>query len=267
MTRTWRSACGAVLLVASTNVPVLAEAPKEQKPTISPEAARILNDMGAYLKAAPQLSFHAAITHDDLLPTGQKLQLAASYEAAVRRPDRMFTEYVGDVDARRFWYDGKTVTLYDPVLDVYATEPAKATIDATVDQLTERLGFTPPLSDLMMSDPAATLQKNALYGFVVGSSEVDGVSCHHLAFVERNIDWQIWVEDGTRLVPRKLVITYKLLPGAPQFTAVLSDWDLATRPPDTLFTAQPSPSASRIEFLTAAKATAAAAGKKGGGTK
>jgi len=232
----------------------MAAAAEKQKPAISPEADRILRDMGEYLKAAPQLSFHAEITHDDLLPTGQKLQLAATYQAAVRRPDRVFTEYVGDVDTRRLWYDGKTVTLYDPVLDVYATEPGKSTIDATVEQLTKQLGFTPPLSDLMTSDPAATLRKNVLFGFVAGSSEVEGVSCHHLAFVERNIDWQIWIEDGTRLLPRKLLITYKLLPGAPQFTAVLSDWDLATRPPDALFKAQPPASANRIEFLATAKA-------------
>jgi hypothetical protein len=228
-------------------------APQNVTPAIAPEAGRILSAMGEYLKAAPQVSFHADITHDDLLPTGQKLQLGATYEAAVRRPDRIYTAYSGDIDERRFWYDGKTITLYDPVLDVYGSEPGKPTIDATVEHLTKVLGFAPPLSDLMTSDPAATLRKNAIFGFVVGRAQVGGVPCHHLAFVEENIDWQIWIADGTEVVPRKLIITYKSLPGAPQFTALFSDWDLATRPPDSLFKAAPPPSASRISFLGAAK--------------
>jgi hypothetical protein len=222
--------------------------------------------MGEYLKTTQQLSFHADITYDDLLPTGQKIQLGATYDAAVRRPDRIYTEYWGDSGGRRFWYDGKAITLYDPAADAYATEAAKPTIDATIEQVTKVLCFTPPLSDLMTSDPAATLRRHVLFGFVVGETQVDGVRCRHLAFVEKHIDWQIWIEDGTQWVPRKLVITYKNLPGAPQFTAVLSDWDTATRPPDALFTAQLPAGATKIPFLgTAAAAKAMAAGAKTAG--
>ena len=262
MRTSWILAYGVVVLLAGGSIAPVALAEDPAAPAVAPEADRLLRDMGEYRKAAPQLSFHAEIAHDDLLATGQKLQLGATYQAAIRRPDRVFTEYVGDVDARRLWYDGKTVTLYDPMLNVYAAEPGKGPIDTTVAHLTKQLGFSPPLSDLMTSDPAGTLRKSVLYGFVVGPSEVDGTTCQHLAFVEQNIDWQIWIEDGTRVLPRKLIITYKRLPGAPQFTAVLSDWDLATRPPDSLFVAQPASSATRIEFLTAANAKPAPAAPK-----
>jgi hypothetical protein len=235
---------------AAGNTPPQQQAPPS--PVISPQADRLLRAASDYLKAASQLSFHADITYDDLLPTGQKIQLAASYDVAVRRPDKFYTEYWGDAGSRRLWYDGETITLYDPSLRIYASEPAKPTIDATLEHLIKDLGFTPPLSDLMTSDPAATLHKDILFGFYVGVTEVEGVRAHHLAFVEQNIDWQVWIEDGTQFVPRKILITYKTLPGAPQFSAVLSDWDFATRPPDALFTAELPADATRIEFLTAA---------------
>jgi hypothetical protein len=238
---------------ATAEVERQAKAPAPQEPAIDPQADRLLREAGDYLKAARQLSFHAAITFDDLLPTGQKIELAAEYDAAVRRPDRVYTEYWGDAGSRRLWYDGQTVTLYDPVLGVYASEPAKPTIDATLHHLITVLGFTPPLSDLMTSDPAATLRKNVLFGFYVGLTYVGGTRCHHLAFVERDIDWQVWIEDGVQPVPRKVVITYKSIPGAPQFSAVLSDWDFATRPPDSLFIPQLPPGADRISFLATAK--------------
>ena len=268
--RTKRMTVGVLLCLVGVRAARPAFAVDPQAPTIAPDAERMLRDMGDYLKTAQQLSFHADITYDDLLPTGQKIQLAATYDAAVRRPDRVYTEYRGDAGGRRFWYDGKSVTLYDPATEAYGTEAAKPTIDATIEQLTKVLGFTPPLSDLMTSDPAATLRRHVLFGFVVGETQVDGVRCHQLAFVEKHIDWQIWIEDGTQWVPRKLVITYKNLPGAPQFTAVLSDWDTATRPPDALFTAQLPAGATKIPFLgtpAAAKAMAARAKAAGGKAK
>lgn len=257
-----KSAGGTMSAAAPENRRTPASQQMVPTPAIAPQVERMLRDMSDYLKAAPQLSFHAEIAYDDLLPTGQKLQLAAAYDVALRRPDRVYTEYWGDAGGRRLWYDGKTITLYDPVLSVYASEPAKPTIDATLDHLIKVLGFTPPLSDLMTSDPGATLRQNLLFGFYVGATEVEGVRCHHLAFVEQNIDWQIWIEDGTQWVPRKLVITYKTIPGAPQFAAVLSDWDFATRPPDALFTAQLPAEASRISFLAAAPGKGTASGGK-----
>ena len=74
-----------------------------------------------------------------------------------------------------------------------------------------------------------------------------GVPCEHLAFTQGNIDWQLWIEDGPRPVPRKFVITYKDEPDSPQFTAVFSNWDFTTELPDFLFTFEPPTGASRIK--------------------
>src|SRR5689334_11753195 len=90
MRTSWLRAYGMLLLLAGGSPSLLARAVEPQTPVVAPEADRLLRDMGDYLKATSQLSFHAAITQDDLLPTGQKLQLGATYQAAVRRPDRVF---------------------------------------------------------------------------------------------------------------------------------------------------------------------------------
>ncbi len=246
---------------ASEERPTAAE-PRPER-AVGAEAERLLRGMGAFLKAAPQLSFHAEITFDDLLRSGQKIQLAASNDVVVRRPDRVYSEYQGDSDSKQFWYDGKDVTLYDGRHDVYAVAKGAGSIDATLDRVMETLGFTQPLADLMYSDPYAVLRENVQYGFYVGPSVVGGTRCHHLAFTEKTIDWEIWIEDGTQWVPRKLVITYKTLPGAPQFEAVLSDWDLVTHTPDALFTPALPPGASRIEFRAAASGSTSPAARGG----
>jgi len=249
---------------AAKAAPKTAEKPAEQPagklavksvmtPIINPQADKLLREMGEYLKSAQQFSFQAEITFDDVLPSGQKIQFGATEDLAVRRPNGVYIEYRGDVGVKRFWYNGEAITLFDPDKNVYATEKAPAKLDEAADYVMKAFGFSPPLVDLLYSDPYQVLIAKAQFGLYVGMSMVDGQRCHHLAFVDKYIDWQIWIEDGKQLVPRKLLITYKTIPGAPQFTAVLSDWDFATRLPDALFATTLPAGAKKIQFVKMAK--------------
>jgi len=229
-----------------------AAATSSPEPRVSAQADRLLRDMSDYLKAAQEFSVHADILYDDLLPSGQKLLFSGHNDIAVHRPDRLYSHSFGDTGDKRLWYDGNQITLLDERHGVYATEKAPGTIDATLDHLIRELRFTPPLSDLLYSDPHAILRRSTLFGFHVGISEVGGHRCHHLAFIERGVDWQIWIDDGLMRVPRKLAITYKTLPGAPQFIATLTDWNFTARFADSVFVPALSPNAQRIEFLKAA---------------
>ena len=113
----------------------------------------------------------------------------------------------------------------------------------------DRYGFSVPISDLVYSDPYKALTGHVQHGFWVGLHAVDGTPCHHLAFLQETIDWQIWIEDGPRPVPRKLLITYKDEPGSPQYTARLSGWDFHPRISDGWFEFRPPVGADQIEFL------------------
>lgn len=224
----------------------------EEKPVIDSRADKLLKAMGDYLKSSKQFSFHANITFDDLIPSGQKIQYASSSDIAVHRPDRVYAEKQSDLGGKRFWYDGKNMTLMDTRLGVYATEPVPADIDSAMDHLMEKYGFSPPLVDFVYSDPYHTLIENVESGFYVGLHNVEGVRCHHLAFVQKNIDWQIWIEDGRQMVPRKIVITYKTIPESPQFSAMFSEWDLDAHLPDALFNINLTftENYEKIEFMT-----------------
>ncbi len=86
--------------------------------------------MGEYIGSAEQFTFHADITFDHVLPSGQKLQYAASEDVALQRPGGLYVEWSGDLGDRQFWYDGKSVTLYDPATPFYASDAAPADNDA-----------------------------------------------------------------------------------------------------------------------------------------
>lgn len=222
-------------------------------PVVDPLADRLLRAMSDFLAASRQLSYRARIEYDHVLPTGQKVELGAIQDVALRRPDRAYVEYEGDAGTNRLWYDGRQVTVLDGEENVYAVAPMPGKLDAAIDRLLERYGFTAPLSDFLYSSPYEVLRKRVQFGSYLGETQVDGVRCHHLAFVDKEIDWQIWITDGTHMVPRKLVITYTLLPGQPRFAAVFSDWELETRFADARFTPLLPPDAARIDFVEAAK--------------
>ena len=217
-------------------------------PQVAEAADRLLKQMGAYIGSAEQFTFRAAITFDHVLPSGQKVQFAANENVALQRPDRFYVEWTGDLGDRKFWYDGKKVTIYDSDTIFYGTDTAPPAIDGTLDKLVNQLNFTPPLVDFLYSDPYKSLRGAIQYGFSTGEAQINGRSCQGFAFVEKHIDWQIWIDTGPQLVPCKLVITYKNNQSFPQFSAVFSDWNFAPRIAPSLFTPDLPP--GRRRFLS-----------------
>jgi hypothetical protein len=226
---------------AATNAPA---------PVVAEQADRLLKEVGAYIGSAEQFTFHADITFDHVLPSGQKLQFSAAEEVVLQRPGRLYVEWNGDLGARQFWYDGKSVTLYDPAMPFYASEAAPPEIDSMLDQLVPKLDFAPPLADFLYRDPYKSVRGNIQYGFDLGQNDVNGRTCRTLAFVEKDIDWQIWIENGPQPTPCKLVITYKTQPSQPRFAAVFSGWDFAPRIAEAVFVPQLPPGTEKIPFAT-----------------
>jgi hypothetical protein len=228
-----------------------AEPPKEAKaPDIEPKAVEVLKQMCDYLKNLQQFSVQAEITEDVLLTSGQRIQYARSLEASVRRPDRFRAESVGDTDNRQLIYDGKTITLMDRSKNFYTAIAAPPTIDAALEHAIQAFNLRAPLADLIYNKSYEYLTEGALSGFYVGLSKVQGVPCHHLAFRERDIDWQIWIEDSQTPVPRKFLITDKTAQGL-QFTALFTKWNTSPQFEKGLFTFVAPEKAEKIDILPA----------------
>ncbi len=216
---------------------------------IERRADRLLREMSAYLSAATAFTFHADITNDNVVDDSQMVQYGGTAEVSVRRPDRLRAEYRGDERQSSVVFDGRTATFHDLAMNVYSVTEVPAGLDAAVDYVFETYGFSVPIADFVYADPYRALTGFVDSGFWVGLHSVDGTPCHHLAFSQETIDWQIWIEYGPRPVPRKLVITYKDEPGAPQYTARLSRWDLQSRLSNHYFEFHPPIGAAEIEFM------------------
>ncbi len=215
---------------------------------IDDEADRVLRQMSEFLAGAAAFRFQADLLVEDVLDTGQKLQFGETVSGIVRRPDRLVVQRSGDVMARTIVYDGTKVSLFDETELVYATVDVPGTIDGMLDYMADQYGVTIPIADFLFSAPYEALVEEGAAGHYVGRHDVAGVACHHIAVSQEAIDWQIWIEAGERPLPRKLVITYKHEVSAPQFIAVLTDWDLSPGVPDDAFVFDPPEGVEQIEF-------------------
>jgi len=227
------------------------EAPADgiSEPGIEPRADQVLRSMGEWLGAARAFSFRADITYDSAMADGQMIQYGAVANFWVQRPGLLHVEFRGDNAQRQIICDGKEFVILGMAKDLYAVTQVPGEIGAAIDLVVDEYGFSVPIADLIYPDPYAVLIESVESGFYVGRHAVDGTPCHHLAFSQESIDWQIWIEDGPRPAPRKLLITYKDTPGSPQYTARLSGWDTKPEIARHWFTFEPPASATQIEFL------------------
>jgi hypothetical protein len=122
-------------------------------PAVAETADRLIKEMSAYIGSANEFTFHADVTFDHVLPSGQKLQFSSTEEVVMKRPDGLYVEWNGDLGARLFWYDGKSVTLYDPAMPFYASDTAPPELDTMLAQLLPKLDFIPPLADFSIVIP------------------------------------------------------------------------------------------------------------------
>jgi hypothetical protein len=244
---------------APPNVPqAVAPAPPAEKappgspaevPAPTPDPKQVLQQMCDFLKNQPQFCFKAEVYVDQVYNGGRKLQYGLEVEAFFRRPDRLRINGDGDLENKQLIYDGKTLTLYDKDKNHYGAIEIAGDIDAALDKAHKEYDLRVGLAELganRLAEHANQGLTNALY---VGESKVRGVPCHHLAFDKENVHYQLWVEAGNKPLLRKVVVTQKKLPYAPQWTAFLSDWNFSPQLADNLFTFTPPEGAQKIKFM------------------
>jgi len=128
----------ALALSATVTAPAWA-----QGPAVDPVAVQILQRMTDYVGGLQQFSVHTENTIEDLLESGQRIDESVAASVTVARPDKLRAERNGDLMRQAFYYDGKTLTLYSPSANSYATVEAPAAIEPTLDYASAS-GDAPP---------------------------------------------------------------------------------------------------------------------------
>jgi hypothetical protein len=215
--------------VAPANVPVAkAKGPKaaSAKAMVDAQALAAMSKMADYMRTLQTFQVVTATQRDEVDAFGQLLTFGGETTYRVKSPDAFVIDVVEDNKARQYIYDGKSVTIFAPRMGFYAKFAAPPTIRQTLDVAHDKYGVAVPLDDLFSWNRGDTDHKNLTSAHVVGPAKVAGQDTMHYAFRQRGIDWQIWIAEGNKPLPLKVVIVASNDPARPQFEAELT-WDTA----------------------------------------
>jgi hypothetical protein len=221
--RKWSSIPALNISAAALALMVVVGAPTAAR--ADEEAAKILfKAMSDYLAAQKAISFSYDSNLEIVTKDKQKLALASSGTVTLDRPDKTrVTRHGGFADIEAI-FDGKTLTLLGKNTNLYAQVDVPGTIDHLIDELRDKYHRPVPGADLLLSNVYEQLTPPVTNVKDLGSGVIGGVECDHLAFRTEEVDWQIWIAQGTRPYPCRYVITSKLVADGPQYSIQIRDW-------------------------------------------
>lgn len=260
-----------VLLMVAVVVPVIGATVKKQPaakaPSIDPQAEQLVKQMSDYLTGLDRFKVHVDSINEIVLPSGQRLDTDRASNVSVERPDKLRVDIASATKDAQVYYNGKTLTIYSPKKNYYGDWPAPPTIEGTIEKAQQQYGLVMPLADLLYPNPYQRMMKNVVSGTYVGKTLIHGTDTDHLAFRQKDIDWQIWIMSGDQPLPVRIIITDKSVKGSPQYYAALSNWDTAPTFQDNLFSFVPPPGAQKIRIATIPVPKSIGAGVGAGKTK
>jgi len=211
------------------------------------DAGQILKAMSDYLAAQKTISLTFDSDIEVITPDLEKIQFTNSGTLLLHRPNEIRVTRTGGYADVELFFDGKTLTVFGKNINGYTQLDAPGSVDQLIDTLRGR-GMALPGADLLLGNVHDTLMADVIDAKHIGRGVIGGVECEHLAFRNKDTDWQLWVEVGANPIPRKFVITSKAIGGAPQYTLVIKDWKTDVTADETAFAFKPPEGAKKVEL-------------------
>ena len=133
-----------ILACVTLAVACLPSTASAQPAGVDAQADAVFRSMTRYVAGLKQFSAKTENTLEVVTTDGPKIQFSAPATLTVSRPDKLRAERRGDIVEQAFYYDGKSLTLYNPDTKHYATVPAPANIDAMLDFARTKLDVIAP---------------------------------------------------------------------------------------------------------------------------
>lgn len=233
-----------VVLGVST---VLAQDSGSQRDT---KAIEVLKNMSAFTASLDKLIINGTAFTDARLDAGLMVSNATEVQLIIDRPGSMRVTSFDGVQKKEIYFHDGLLTVFGSENKYYGQASIPKEIEAAVEFALEEFGVEAPLMDMVYRDVSNHLigsQQSILY--LTDKSRVGGTDCHHIAIRGADVDVQLWVEEGDRPVPRKIMITSKWEGGAPRFFANMS-WDSAPEIDPGVFVFKAPEDSVNIGFAT-----------------
>jgi hypothetical protein len=225
------------------------EEARAQTAAVDPAAVQVLKRMTDFLDGLQQFSVNTHSMIEELHVSGHRVDFDLSASVTVKRPNKLRAVRTGGLMDQRFFYDGRTLTLYNPSQKVYATQPAPDTIERMIDFARETVGILLPSADLLYRNAFPLLMQDVTLAVLVGKPVVNGVKYDHLLFSRQGVDFQVWVAEGKKPLPARYIVTETDHPLRLSISTTLKDWNIFPAVDDAQFKFVPSKGTQAIPFM------------------
>ncbi len=211
-------------------------------------ALDVLRAVTEPVEKAQEFSFKALVSEDEIATSGQLVTFFHTVDVTVHRPDKVHLIFRGRGERVDFYGSSGSITMYAPEAKLYATMPAKATIDDNLSQLTSK-GVDMPVGPFLSSNLYQLASKNLVTGYVIGRVKVFDQDVHQLAFTAPDADWQLWATGGETPRIVRVELINKKLEGKPRTIVQFLDWNLSPTISDGEFNFSKPTDAVQIKML------------------
>ncbi|MEP5566489.1 MAG: DUF2092 domain-containing protein [Halioglobus sp.] len=192
-------------------------------------AIDVLQKMSAYTASLDQLVIKGAAFTDARLDAGLMVVNSNEVTMTIDRPGSMHIASFDGEEEKHIYFHKGNLTVYSSENNYYGQASIPQELEAAADFAIEELDVEAPLIDLIYRDLSTQLaNSDDSIIYLSDKSRVAGVDCHQLVIRGLEVDLQVWIEEGDRPLPRKIVMTSKWESGSPRFTANLA-WDTAPK--------------------------------------
>jgi thiol-disulfide isomerase/thioredoxin len=230
---------------------------KEASQGEKPKPEDLLKQMADYLGGLPAFACRIESSLDIKAEGQDPMQEVTKMTARLERPNRLALIVDEGKMGLTIVSDGKQLTQFLPVLNRYAVNEAPGNFapmnDVGVPLKPTILGAQTWLIPTGGDDYYKQLVANVESSKYLGTEKAGGVLCHHLRFIEKRFDWDVWIEDGKRPVVEKVLVDLSKQfadeKATITYTVTFSDWNVAPKFKEGDFTFKPPATAEQVDQL------------------
>ncbi len=196
------------------------------------QARDLFKAMSDYLGKQKKISFNLDTSLDVVTRDQQKLSIASSGAVTLTRPNKIHVTRKGGFADTELFFDGKTLSVLRKDQNLYAKSEIPGSIDNLVEVLRNKLQRPLPAADLLAASVFDEMMPLVTDVKDLGSGVIRGIECDHLAFRSDDVDWQIWITQGSRPRPMRFTITSSKVAGSPQYQVDVMNFKANANVPD-----------------------------------
>jgi len=197
----------------------------------------VLRKMTDYLGNLPAFSCRIEASLDIKAEHEEPMHQVTKMTVRLERPNRLALIVDEGKMGLTTVSDGKQLTQYLPVLKRYSVSEAPSNYAQMTDVGVQLKMTILGSQGSMIPTGGDEFYKRLVAGVesskYLGSEKVGGVHCHHLRFIEKRFDWDVWIDEGKRPVVEKIAIDlskgFADEKATVQYVVTFSDWNVAPK--------------------------------------